>query len=113
MEELRPSKKRKRKKKMLKKKKKKKVGANGILVGNAFRNDASLTRVVLPEGVLGIADGDWDGGAFSGCTNLVRWCCPSRAPPSGNVPSPSAPAWPPSPPPSPPSGRVPSNGAGA
>ena len=48
-----------------------KVGADGTLVDDAFREDASVTRVVLPEGLVGIAGGGWTGGAFSGCSNLV------------------------------------------
>jgi hypothetical protein len=48
-----------------------KVGADGIIADNAFRNDASVTRMV------GIADGDWKvGGAFSGCRNLVEVVLP-------------------------------------
>jgi hypothetical protein len=34
-----------------------KVGADGILANDAFSRDASVTRMVLPEGVVGIADG--------------------------------------------------------
>jgi hypothetical protein len=53
-----------------------KVGADGILANDAFRDDASVTMIVLPEGVVGIADGSWRAGAFSECTNLVEVVLP-------------------------------------
>ena len=57
-----------------------KVGADNMLTSDAFRNDASVVRIVLPEGVVGVADGSWGfpcKGAFSGCLNLVEVVLPA------------------------------------
>jgi hypothetical protein len=47
-----------------------KVDVNGQLSADAFRDDTTLTKVVLPNGVTSMEESDEYAGPFSGCTSL-------------------------------------------
>jgi hypothetical protein len=60
-----------------------KVNEHGQLVNDAFMDDTTLIKVVLPDGVTSIEDGAWDDyedgicyGAFYGCSSLQEVVLP-------------------------------------
>jgi hypothetical protein len=48
----------------------------GLLRTDTFRDDTTLIKLVLPDGVTSIEGGGFREGAFSGCTSLEGWGVP-------------------------------------